>query len=54
MIMDMCKGDVTQYTSIMNGTVESFLIKFEHYTDELRRAKKEAETIREGNKKWRR
>lgn len=52
MIMDMAKGNAVEYKTIMNGTVEELLLKFEHYTDEIRRIKKETDKIRAGQRKW--
>lgn len=54
MIMDMCSGDIMQHKTIMAGSVEDFLTKFEHYTSEIRRTKKEAEKLRAGQRKWHR
>lgn len=54
MIMDLAKGDYVQYTCIMRGSIADFLTAFEHYMDSVRRAKKEAEKLRAGQKKWHR
>lgn len=40
MIMDMAGGDMIQYRSIMEGSIEDFLFKFKNHMETLRMYKK--------------